>query len=384
MGEVRAILHVDMDAFFASVEQLDHPELRGKPVLVGHDGPRGVVAAASYEARKFGCRSALPMSVAKRMCPQAVVVRGRHERYGEVSEQVFEIFEKYTPAVEGVSIDEAFLDVSGCLRLHGTAEEIGWKIKREIFATTGLTASVGVAGNKFLAKLASDMNKPDGFKVIRAEDVEKLLAPMAVGRIYGIGPKTAAMLEGIGIKTIADLRAWSVEALRGRLGEAGEEWQKLAWGMDEREVISERGAKSISHEETFEVDVGSPEVLQAVLIRQVEAVGYRLRRHGQFARRVGLKIRYGDFKTVSRSRTLREPTNHTRELLEAALGLWEEWVKAGFVPVRLIGMGAEALGPAEKQLGLFADPAAERDEKLDAAVDEITRKFGKGSVQRGV
>jgi DNA polymerase-4 len=227
------------------------------------------------------------------------------------------------------------------------------------------------------------MKKPDGFVVIAHEQVKSLLAPLSVGRIYGIGPKTLTGLEAIGIKTIADLRAWPEESLRARLGEAGEEWRKLAWGIDDRPVVAEREAKSISHEETFESDIGSPETLEGVLIAQVEAVAYRVRRHALMARRVALKIRFGDFQTISRSRTLAEPTNRTRDMLDAALALWQEWVKTDFHPVRLIGMGAEALGGGEPQMELFENESAKREEKLDRAVDELTKKFGKGTIHRG-
>jgi DNA polymerase-4 len=269
------------------------------------------------------------------------------------------------------------------VRLHGTPEEIGWKIKTEIFKATQLTASVGVAGNKFLAKLASDLKKPDGFVVITPEMVESLLAPMSVGRIYGIGPKTLAGLEAMGIRTIADLRAWPAADLAARLGEAGEEWRKLAWGIDDRPVVAEREAKSISHEQTFESDIGSPETLENILIEQVEAVAFRVRKYSLMARRVALKIRFGDFQTISRSRTLAEPTNRTRDMLDAALALWSEWVKKDFHPVRLIGMGAEGLGGGEPQMELFENESAKREEKLDRAVDELTKKFGKGTIHRG-
>jgi DNA polymerase-4 len=384
MASERVILHVDMDAFFASVEQLDDPRLRGLPVLVGHDGARGVVAAASYEARRFGCHSAQPMVVAKRLCPQAVVVHGRFERYREISRQVHAIFERMTPVVEPVSIDEAYLDVTGSLRLLGTGEEMGRRLKEMIRAETGLTASVGVAGNKFLAKLASDMRKPDGLVVIRAKDVERILPGMAVGRIHGIGKKTEESLASAGVKTVGDLRRMPREWVEGRLGSWGEEVLERAFGRDMREVVPDRETKSISHEQTFGVDVGEPEAVREVLREQVEAVAWRVRRQGLFARRVGLKIRFGDFQTISRSRTLAAATDRTDLLMGGAMGVFEEWAKAAFRPVRLIGMGAEELSVAEAgQMALFGREEEEKARGVDKAVDAINTKFGKGVIRRG-
>jgi DNA polymerase-4 len=384
MASERVILHVDMDAFFASVEQLDDPRLRGLPVLVGHDGARGVVAAASYEARRFGCHSAQPMVVAKRLCPQAVVVHGRFERYREISRQVHAIFERMTSVVEPVSIDEAYLDVTGSLRLLGTGEEMGRRLKEMIRAETGLTASVGVAGNKFLAKLASDMRKPDGLVVIGAEDVERILPGMAVGRIHGIGKKTEESLASAGVKTVGDLRRMPREWVEGRRGRWGAEVLERAFGRDMREVVPDRETKSISHEQTFGVDVGEPEAVREVLREQVEAVAWRVRRQGLFARRVGLKIRFGDFQTISRSRTLAAATDRTDLLMEGAMGAFEEWAKAAFRPVRLIGRGAEELTVAEAgQMALFGREEEEKARGVDKAVDAINTKFGKGVIRRG-
>ncbi len=379
----RTILHVDMDAFFASVEQLDRPELRGKPVLVGHAGPRGVVAAASYEARKFGCHSAQPMAVARRNCPQAIVVAGRFERYRELSREVFGILERYTPLVEPVSIDEAYLDVTGSVALRGSAEEMAARIKREIREATGLTASVGVAPNKFLAKLASDMKKPDGLMVIGEEDVETILPGLAVGRLWGVGKKTEAGLAAVGIRTVTDLRRMPAEWMAARFGSSAEAMQALAWGRDERQVVPDSAAKSIGHEQTFETNVGTPETLRGVLLEQAEQVAARVRRHGLLARRVTVKIRFGDFQTVTRSRTLAEATDRTDALLEAALGLFDEWTKHSFAPVRLIGVAAGELGGPAAQLPLFEDPGEARAGKLDRAIDAINAKFGKRAIHRG-
>ena len=387
MGDLRTILHVDMDAFFASVEQRDEPAWRGQPVLVGFDGPRGVVAAASYEARKFGCKSAMPMAVAKRLCPQAIIAPVRGGRYREVSRQVFGVFERCAPVVEPLSVDEAFLDVTGTARLYGGAPDFGTQIARQIKQAirreTELTASVGVARNKFLAKLASDLHKPDGLTVLLDDEAERVLPGLSVGAIFGIGPKTVARLEAIGVRTIADLRQMPAEQLAARLGTSGEYLEQLAFGHDERPVCPDHGAKSISHEETFETDLGDPDAVREVLLRQVEAVGERLRRHGLFARRVGLKIRYGDFVTISRSRTLERATQHTDELWQAAAATFDGWARGQFRPVRLIGMGAEALGGPEPQMELFGQAEEAKRGKVDSAVDAINRKFGGRIVKRG-
>jgi DNA polymerase-4 len=383
MTPARSILHVDMDAFFASVEQLDNPSLRGRPVLVGHDGARGVVAAASYESRKFGCHSAQPMVVAKRLCPQAIVVKGRFERYRELSRQIHTLFERFTPIVEPVSIDEAYLDVTDSLRLHGDAEGIARMLKTLIRQRTGLTASVGVAENKFLAKLASDMNKPDGLAVILAEDVERLLPPMSVGRIWGIGKKTEERLAEAGVKTIADLRKMPREWIEGRLGSSTEHFLQLAWGRDDRLVVADSERKSIGHEQTFGVDVGDPARIVEVILEQVEQVAWRLRKQHLLAKRVAIKVRYGDFQTISRSRTLPEATDRTDLLRIAAEQLFQTWAAQSFSPVRLIGVTAEQLGVAEAQLGLFTDPQETRAREVDRTVDAINEKFGGGAIRRG-
>jgi DNA polymerase-4 len=357
--------------------------LRGRPVLVGHDGARGVVAAASYESRKFGCHSAQPMVVAKRLCPQAIVVKGRFERYRELSRQIHTLFERFTPIVEPVSIDEAYLDVTDSLRLHGDAEGIARMLKTLIRQRTGLTASVGVAENKFLAKLASDMNKPDGLAVIRAEDVERLLPPMSVGRIWGIGKKTEERLAEAGVKTIADLRKMPREWIEGRLGSSTEHFLQLAWGRDDRLVVADSERKSIGHEQTFGVDVGDPARIVEVILEQVEQVAWRLRKQHLLAKRVAIKVRYGDFQTISRSRTLPEATDRTDLLRIAAEQLFQTWAAQSFSPVRLIGVTAEQLGVAEAQLGLFTDPQETRAREVDRTVDAINEKFGGGAIRRG-
>jgi DNA polymerase-4 len=380
----RTILHVDMDAFFASVEQLDNPALRGKPVLVGYDGARGVVAAASYESRVFGCRSAQPIAVAKRLCPQAIIVPVRHGRYREESRKVFAIFERYTPVIEPLSIDEAFLDVTGSERLHGSGEAIAARIKQQVHDETGLTASVGVAPNKFLAKLASDLNKPNGLTIVRDGQVDALLEPMSVSRIWGVGPKMAGMLAGLGITTIGQLRKMPIDVLARRVGrEEAEHFQRLAHGIDSREVTPDREAKSIGQEQTFGVDVADVEAVRGVLLEQAEQVAARIRRHELRARSVTVKIRFGDFQTITRRCTLPQASDSTAEIWKAAREQFERWAVGEFKPVRLIGVSAGSFDAADAQLDLFANPQSQKQKELDRAVDRINAKFGGTTIRRG-
>jgi DNA polymerase-4 len=383
MTTTRSILHLDMDAFFASVEQMDHPHLRGKPILVGYDGPRGVVATASYEARPFGCRSAQPMAVAKRLCPHALVVPVRHERYREISGQMFAILDQFSPVIEPLSIDEAFLDLTGTERLLGSAEDAARTMKARIRQEIGLTASVGVAPNKFLAKLASDMHKPDGLIVIRPEDVDVLLPPLPVTKLWGVGPAMAARLKMLSIVTIGDLRKFPLEVLRGQIGDEAEHYHRLAHGVDDRPVERDQEAKSIGQEQTFDVDVGSPEAVRIVLLEQVEQVARRLRKHGLLARSVTVKIRFGDFQTITRSTTLADATNTTMELDKAAVATFDKWAGKSFQPVRLIGVTAAQFSMGEAQMSLFADPNREKQQRIDAVADTISRRFGKAAIKRG-
>jgi DNA polymerase-4 len=378
----RSILHVDMDAFFASVEVLDNPALAGLPVLVGGDGPRGVVAAASYEARKFGCHSAQPMSVAKRNCPHAVIVPARHRRYRELSDAVFTIFERFTPLIQPLSIDEAFLDITASLRALGPAAQIARQIKDTVKSETGLTASVGVAPNKFLAKLASDLEKPDGLTIIRPQDIDRILPPLPIGKIWGIGPKTAAKLQSLNIKTIADLRKMSLDWLTERFGVDADHYRRLALGQDDRPVTPDRQAKSIGQEETFGVNVADHEQLRQTLFTQAEQVARRLRKAALRAKSVWVKIRYGDFKTITRQLTLKEPTDVTTTLFEAAQTLFNTWAKESFSPVRLIGLAAKNLTEDPDQLSLFPDPNLQKQKTLDTVLDKINQKLGKSTIRR--
>ncbi|MEM9662446.1 MAG: DNA polymerase IV [Planctomycetota bacterium] len=381
----RSILHADMDAFFASVEQRDDPSLRGKPVLVGGSGKRGVVSAASYEARTFGCRSAMPMVTALRLCPDAVVVRGNYEEYKRSSSAVFTIFESFTPLVQPLSIDEAFLDVTGSLRAVGDAVSIAKSIRESVLRETGLTVSVGVAPNKFLAKLASDMDKPDGLTVIEADRVQQTLDPLPVTRIFGVGGSAEKRLNRLGVRTIGDLRKMPVDAVTGALGSWGARVHQLAHGIDDRPVVPDQVAKSVGHEQTFGVDLTEPDDVRAVMLDQAEQVGRRLRAKGRKAKTVTVKIRFGDFQTITRAQTLERAVDDTDSLYVAARSLFDAWAEVSFRPVRLIGVSASQLtGDGEpEQMGLFEDASAqEKRRAVDAAFDAINAKFGKRVITR--
>ncbi len=380
----RRILHLDMDAFFAAVEQLDHPEWRGKPLLVGGDPKgRGVVSTASYEARSFGCHSAMPMAAAIRLCPQAIVVRPRMERYTEISHRVFEILEQATPLVEPISIDEAFLDVTGCERLLGPAEHIARMLKDRVRSAILLTASVGLASNKFLAKLASDLQKPDGLVVVKEADVQSFLAPLPISRLWGVGKAILPKFERLGVHTFGDALGLSPATLRQHFGEAGEHYFQLVRGIDDRPVLPDREAKSISHEVTFPSDIADREHLRSVILEQVEQVSRRLRRHGLVARTVVLKIRYGDFSTFTRRATLPVATDQTDAHWNVAVQLFEAWQETRPRPVRLIGVGVSQLASTrEIQLSLFEPMEASTHDRLDTTMDAIRDRFGEQAIGR--
>ncbi len=382
----RHILHVDMDAFFAAIEQRDNPTLKGKPVLVGGSVKnRGVVSTASYEARKFGCHSAMPMVTAIRLCPQAIVLPGRIERYSEVSQQIFHIMEQFTPLVEPVSIDEAFLDVTGCEQLFGPPEQIAQKIKDQILQQTQLTASVGVAPNKFVAKLASDQRKPDGLVVVRPEEMQAFLDPLPISRMWGVGKATLPRFEKLRLRTFADVRRLSLEELRRHFGSAGEMFYQFVRGIDDRPVETEGETKSISTETTFPVDVRDMAYLRSVLLDQADHVARRLRRHGLLAKTVTLKLRSGEFVTITRSMTLMEATDITEDFRRSAVDLLEKWSKGRIFPVRLIGVGISSLSThSGRQLMLFDQEEMQRQRQIDQAMDMIRDKFGNGAISRGL
>jgi DNA polymerase-4 len=381
----RAILHVDMDAFYASVEELDDPSLRGKPVMVGGtpDG-RGVVAAANYEARKFGVHSAMSAARAIRLCPDGIFLRGRMERYAEISRQVFSIFDDFSPLVEPLSIDEAFLDVTGCKRIFGTAEKVGHLVKDRILAETGLVASVGIASNKFLAKLASDLDKPDGFTVIPPDESVAMLAGLPVGKLWGVGKVAEKELGRFGIRKVRDLLAVPRDLLVSQFGEHTGRLLELAVGHDERPVIPLHEAKSIGNETTFREDIADPDHLQGILDNLSAKVARRLRSHGFLARTVTLKARYPDFTTHTRSETLKVPTDASVEIRDAARHLLARRLERRGRSLRLIGVTASNLvAPGQGQGTLFVDPERARDRKLDDILDRVHGKFG-SKLRRGL
>ncbi|WP_394552332.1 DNA polymerase IV [Agromyces sp. MMS24-JH15] len=373
------ILHVDMDAFFVSVELLSRPELRGKPVLVGGTAGRGVVSAASYEARKYGVNSAMPMSMALRLCPNAIVLRGDHGRYSEYSKRVMAIFESLTPEVEPLSIDEAFLDVSGARRLHGSPAEIAWTIRERVRRETGLTCSVGVAATKFVAKVASSRAKPDGLLVVPATDTVAFLHPLPIAALWGVGRVTEESLARLGLRTVGDVAAMPADALERAVGPAlATRLASLAMGRDPRRVVTGREERSIGHESTFLHDLVDPDEIRRELLRLADNVGVRLRRAGLLGRTVVLKVRYGDFRTVTRSRTLAEPTDVARRIYEEAAAALGPLIDDG-ERVRLIGVRAEQLRPSGDAAALW-DPDEEwRD--AERAVDEVVARFGRGAVR---
>ncbi|MFW5751335.1 MAG: DNA polymerase IV [Planctomycetota bacterium] len=383
----RSIIHVDMDEFFAAVAKLDDPTLRGRPLLIGgRPDQRGVVATASYEARRYGCRSAMPMATALRLCPAAVVRRPDGRRYREVSEAVFAIFARYTPTIEPLSIDEAFLDLSGTERLHGPALGVAEAIRAAIRAEIGITASVGVAPNKFLAKLASDLDKPDGLTVITAANLRDVLDPLDLATLWGVGPAAAKRLRRIGLHTIGDIHRCDPDRLVRELGETSAAHLKdLAAGRDIRPVVPDHSARSIGQEQTFATDIGDARALRAVLLTQVEAVSRRLRRQGLKARTVSIKLRYADFTTISRSHSLPVASDVTRTLWRAAVGLFETWARSDLRPLRLLGVTATRFDAPDEpaQLSLFDDPDDERQRRLDAATDSIAQRFGDSVMARG-
>ena len=378
----RAVLHVDMDAFYASVEQHDDPTLVGKPLIVGGVAGRGVVAAASYEVRKYGVHSAMPMSTALRLCPHAVCVRPRMQRYKAVSDQVFGVFHEVTPLVQGLSLDEAFLDVTASEQLFGDGVTIARHIKARIHELTGLTASVGVATNKLVAKIASDLNKPDGLTIVPDERRREILDALSVRRLPGLGRKTGAKVEAVGIHTLGELRSAPDSLLRPLFGRYTERVRERAAGIDDRPVIPEHDEKSLSAEDTFERDIGDPRVLQAELTRLAELACERLRRKQLVAGCVGVKIRRADFVTFTRQRAVAPPTHDGRTIANVARELFVSWLAgASGAKLRLLGVVLSDLSPAS-QLGLFEDTPPHTT-RLDAALDEARARFGSGALRRG-
>ena len=378
----RSILHVDMDAFYASVEQREYPHLKGQPVIVG--GPkdaRGVVSAASYEARRFGVHSALPLRTAARLCPQGHFLPVRMRLYLEVSRQVFAIFDRYSPLVEPLSVDEAFLDLTGSERLFHGPVETARRIREDIRQECGLTASVGVAPNKFVAKIGSDLDKPDGLVVIHPDTMQERLAPLPIERMWGIGPRGAEAMHRLGIATFGELAAADSDRLKSAIGSGAASLQRLARGGDARPVVIGRAPKSVGNETTFSHDVEDEQIIHATLVSLTDKVAGRLRRHGLKARVVTLKLRYAPFRTLTRRRTLDEPTWATARLLEAVLNLYEERAPDRGAPMRLVGVSTSGFSA---QAVLFEEPDAPRNRAVDAAVDAVRERFGSTAVKRAI
>ena len=379
------ILHVDMDAFYASVEQRDRPELRGRPVVVGgSETGRGVVCAASYEARRFGVHSAMPAAWVRRRCPDAVFVRSRFGVYAEVSRELRAIFRRFTPLVQPLSLDEAFLDVTGSERLFGDAAAIGASIREAVRIELGLPCSVGASAVKFVAKVASDLEKPRGFVVVPAGGEVAFLDPLPVSRLWGVGAKAETKLLALGVRTVGDVRRLSADVLHDRFGKHGSHLHRLANAVDPRGVSPDRRAKQVSHETTFREDVTDLRAARATVSHLADQVARRLRRNGRTGRTVTLKVRYDDFRTITRSATLPAPTAATRAVWRAADDLLRTRLPRRRFCVRLLGVGVgslDELGDAT-QGELFADPA--RDGRLDSASDAIRDRFGDAALARGV
>ncbi|HEX6984439.1 MAG TPA: DNA polymerase IV [Planctomycetaceae bacterium] len=382
------ILHVDMDAFYASVEERERPELKDRPVVVGGTPQgRGVVCAANYAAREFGIRSAQPAATAVRLCPHAVFLKPRFDLYSAVSRQIRAIFHRYTPLVEPLSLDEAFLDVTGCERLFGDGEAIGRAIRSAIRDELSLPCSVGVAPTKFVAKIASDLRKPNGFVVVRPEEVLAFLDPLPVSRLWGVGAKAEARLAALGVTRIGQLRDLPPASLDAAFGAHGRKLRDLARGVDPRPVVPDHAAKQISHETTFATDVNDLDTLRAWLSELAANVGRRLRRHGRTARTVLLKLRYDDFTTITRNRTLPAPTDGTAAIFRAADELLRTRLPRRRLSVRLIGVGVIGLSTAGGRKLLFPDdatPADDRRPRLDAVADAIASRFGRDALRTGL
>jgi DNA polymerase IV len=374
------ILHIDMDAFYASVEQVDHPELIGKPVIIG-GSKRGVVAAASYEARKFGVRSAMPIFEARRLCPDGVFLPVRMRRYQEVSQQVMQVLDTVSPLVEKVSIDEAYIDITGTESLHGPETAVIQKIKEAIKHRTSLTCSIGIAPNRFLAKIASEMNKPDGLAIIKEEDVPALLQKLPINKIPGIGPKTAQVMKELGIQTAVDVLRFSREFWVKRLGKGGVDLYERAQGIGPTAVKSYRAPKSCSAEDTFASDTGDMAELKKWLLSQSEEVGRDLRKHGFRGKTITLKVKFSNFMMVTRSTTLPEATHSTRIIYDTALKLLLELKLTE--KVRLIGVGVSNFAFGLEQKSLFPNKFLHKQEELDRALDRIQDKYGGKAILRG-
>ena len=379
------ILHVDMDAFYAAIEQRDNPNLVGKPVVVGGSPTgRGVIAAASYEARKFGLHSAMPSAQAIRLCPRAIFIKPQIEKYSAVSKQIREIFNRFTPVFEPLALDEAFLDVAGSQKLFGDAETIGRQIQTTIAEELQLVASVGVAPNKFLAKLASDLDKPNGFMVVQQANVTEFLDPLDISRVWGIGPKTQQTFLKLGVQRIGQLRRLPMETLKQLFGLNADHFWRLARGIDTRQVVPDRIAKAVGHESTFSYDVSDDHVLESWVWELADQVGKRLRRNQIRGKTIRVKIRFHDFRTISRSKTITAHTNATRTIAENSLRLLHAVRDEQRDSIRLLGVSVGGLSSQTgQQKLLFGQQQNEQAKQIDSTADAIRDRFGSAAMKRG-
>jgi len=381
----KTIIHVDMDAFFAAIEQRDNPEYRGKPLIVGADPQggkgRGVVSTCSYEARKFGVHSAMAIRDAYKLCPQGIYVWPNGKLYGMVSKEIFKILYEFTDKIEPLSIDEAFMDVTGSIRLLGQGREIAVNIKKRIFEDQQLVASIGVAPNKYLAKIASDLEKPDGLVIVEPGKIDEFLHPLPISRLWGAGKQTQKLLFNMGIKTIGDLAAFPEKTLKTKLGKVGDHFYKLSHGIDKREVHTDDPVKSVSNEHTFFKDLKDGPELRQRMAALCEKVAFRLRKNNLAGKTIHLKLRYSDFSTITRNKTILKPTNETDVIKSIVISLFE----ANYIPgraVRLIGAGVSGFLKQESyQISLF-ESSQDKFKKLDALEDEIKTKFGNKMIKR--
>ncbi|HQP10426.1 MAG TPA: DNA polymerase IV [Candidatus Omnitrophota bacterium] len=384
--KARIIAHIDMDAFFAAVEQRDNPALKGKPVIVGADPKggkgRGVVSTCSYEARAFGIHSAMPISIAYQKCPHGVFLSGNMHKYSEVSDQIFDILYDFTPDMEPVSVDEAFLDITGSYHFYQTPLKTCQAIKDRIKMELGLTASIGVAPVKMVAKIASDLCKPDGLLEVLPDQVLDFLCPLPIQKLWGVGPQTQKALNGLGIKTIGELAKYPVKALSSQLGINGQHLYDLANGIDEREVFVDEEVKSVSHEHTFDADTANLKEIYSVLSFLSEKVSRRLRKHDLKGKTLTLKVRLSDFKTVTRAHTFPERINFFEDIYREAKGLFDDFFKPT-MNIRLLGVRMAHFVDPYVQDSLFEDSVATKREKVHKAVDQIKDKFGEKAIRRG-
>ncbi len=375
----RWVMHVDMDAFYAAVEQRDNPELKGKPVIVGGLSSRGVVATASYEARKFGVRSAMPISEAKKRCPQGIFLIPSPERYWAASQKVQKIFSEFSPLVEMLSVDEGFMDISGMGGLYRSVSELPKLLRARILEETQLVASAGVGPNKFIAKIASDIGKPNGLVIVPHAKVLDFLAPLPLERIWGVGAKTAEKLHQLGFQTIGDIRQKELHFFQQHFGSIATRLYELSRGIDNRPVVPDEERKSLGKETTYETDLMNPLEIRAEISRIAQQVGWRLRREGWMGWTVTLKVRYTPFRTLSRSHTMSDPISLDEEITEAALALFENLEEK--TNVRLLGVTIDNLEPYEEQVSLFDNK--EEMKKRNQTIDELKKRFGEGIIGRG-